>query len=382
MKVSFFVFNLASNPIVRAWPLAEAAKDLGLEIEILGFLREGEDIYKPYRDKCKFKVLYYKRYRQIFTKAKELANLASGDLIYCCKPRLDTVLPSIHASGFGRRKSLFLDVEDNELWTPMIPIVDDTPSRLRWFWAVRWKIFAHLLLRLCKYTASVSTTGLQKRYGGQIILHGPDGKVFNPALAELEPTKAKEIFKISKNRLSILFAGMAQKHKGFDLIIDAVTKLDQYKLVLAGNPEWDDFKNAKRKLGDRCISVGMVDNSEMPLLLAAVDVVAVPQRLNDFTRFQMPAKLLEAMAMGKGVLVSNVADLPEIINAESTESRGWVCKHDDLSDLLKVLEEIKDQPHEIVTRGNRAREYFIENASREAISKRMSKLFHCKLNES
>jgi hypothetical protein len=55
--VSFFVHNLAHNPIVRAAPIAVAFEHLGWDVEIIGYLAEGAQVYEPFRNAFTFRTL-------------------------------------------------------------------------------------------------------------------------------------------------------------------------------------------------------------------------------------------------------------------------------------------------------------------------------------
>jgi hypothetical protein len=47
-RVSFIVHDLAANPIVRAAALATAVARTH-DVELIGFLNSGPDVYEPYR---------------------------------------------------------------------------------------------------------------------------------------------------------------------------------------------------------------------------------------------------------------------------------------------------------------------------------------------
>ena len=109
----------------------------------------------------------------------------------------------------------------------------------------------------------------------------------------------------------------------------------------------------------------------MPELLAAADVVVIPQRRNGFTEAQVPAKLFEAMAMAKTIVASSVSDVPEILGEGEASPRGWIIPPQDSSALAETLGRIRCSPDEAQRRGEAAREFFVENASTEAISVRL-----------
>ena len=60
--------------------------------------------------------------------------------------------------------------------------------------------------------------------------------------------------------------------------------------------------------------VGEIPFGEVPRFLVAADVVAVPQRATSDTMGQVPAKLFDAMALGRPVVSTAVSMIPEILD--------------------------------------------------------------------
>jgi glycosyltransferase involved in cell wall biosynthesis len=107
--------------------------------------------------------------------------------------------------------------------------------------------------------------------------------------------------------------------------------------------------------------------------LAAVDAVPVPQRQTTFAESQIPAKVLDAMAMGRPVVASRVGDLPEILDGGT---RGWIMEPDDALSLAHALAEIAAHPAEASRRGLLGREWFLREASAATIHARLAKLLN------
>jgi glycosyltransferase involved in cell wall biosynthesis len=376
MKVSLFVHDLAGNPVVRAYPVAVGLERLGYEIEILGFLVSGDQVFAPYRDRYPMHTIRTSTHlHRLLLNAHKLANLATGDVIYAFKPLWTSFYPALLASGFGARKPLLLDVEDDELWVPEANWPAFVRARVVREWtsfdALKYKWLLHPLTRLSRGTTVVSRK-LQRRYGGAIILHGTNEIEFNPTRPDLNPAACRSAFDLPSATPLILFAGTPHPHKGVRDIVAALMTPDMpFHLVLAGNPGIPEFEHARSHLGARCHSVGQVANERMPALLAAVDVVATPQRRSGYTEAQMPAKLLEAMAMGKAVIATAVGDLPLILGDGEGCPRGWIVPPQDPAALARALLEIAADPVQAKRRGEAARAYFLDNASTEATARRL-----------
>ena len=359
---SVVVSDLHANPIVRAAPLTRMLQRLGFRCTVLGILRSDQSVYPPYADAFDYVICRDER---------SLANAIGGDLIYCCKPLPRTIRPSVIAS---RRDAtpMILDVEDDNLEVcqrtrirRMLSAVRKVCRRPRCYAAIP----AHRMRRHAVAT-TVASRMLQDFYGGTILYHGPDESIFDPQLREHDPQTCRRQLGLPQRVPLALFAGYPRTHKGLDLLVHAI-EFSPFHLVLAGPERCDEFDQAQKRLAHRCHRLGMIDNNIMPKLLAAVDVVPVPQRDTHFANAQMPAKLIEAMSMAKSVVVSNCGDLPEIVGHGTSRPRGWVFRCDDVNDLKRCLLTAIDDHTDAVIRRQRARTFFVSDCGLQAGADRL-----------
>ena len=173
--VTLFVHDLAGNPIVRAAPLA-AALSLDHRVELVGLLLSGPAVYAPYRGRFDVRALpCAPTLAAVLAAAPRLARMATGDLLYACKPLFSTLLPAVLAAR-AHRRPLLLDVEDDERAASRL----DAPTRgarglLRRAGdthALQARL-AHPLVRFAS-AVTVASEGLRARYGGTLLRHGPD----------------------------------------------------------------------------------------------------------------------------------------------------------------------------------------------------------------
>jgi glycosyltransferase involved in cell wall biosynthesis len=373
-RISFFVHDLAANPIVRAAALATAvARDC--EVEVLGFLHGESDVYEPYRHLFAYKTIRVPLDTLSVIRAiPSLASLATGDVIYACKPLVTSLGPALYAARRLARRPLLLDVEDDE-W---VTLRDRWPAFLwrdvlkGWRHATAWKFTRALhALVACVEGVTVSTHRLQKRYGGVIVRHGPAGNGFDPDRADLrDRTSCRRRWNLPAEAPLALFAGVPQPHKGWPTLLEALAQpgARPWHLVLAGPPDHHDFAAAAAALGPRCHIIGAQAHELMPLLLAGVDAVPVPQADVPFARSQLPAKAVEAMAMARAVIATRVGDLPEILG-EGT--RGWLIPPGDAGALAGAFDEIARNQDAARKRGRAARTWYLDEASPPAIAARV-----------
>jgi glycosyltransferase involved in cell wall biosynthesis len=217
----------------------------------------------------------------------------------------------------------------------------------------------------------VSTRTLQQRYGGTIVRHGPAGAGYDPDRADLlDRTALRRQWDLPERVPLALFAGVPQPHKGWPTLLDALARPQAaaWHLVLAGPAGHPDFLAAGETLGPRCHFVGSLSHGRMPALLAAIDAVPVPQFDVPFSRSQLPAKALEAMAMARPVIASRVGDLPEILG---DGARGWLIPPGDADALAAAFDDIARRPEEAGFRGRAAHAWYLAEASQAVIESRV-----------
>ncbi len=373
MKVSLFVHELSGNGIVRAYPIAKAIEYLGHKVEVLGLTYNTDKIYEPYKNAFEYKsVRSYLDIRWVIINSRKVAKLAEGDIAYSFKGIWDSYWPALLYSGFGFKRPLIMDAEDNELWDAFIGNgwSDITKNP---YYPVN-PIYNKLLhpFTFLARNKTVVCTSLQKRYGGKIILHGPDANIFDPSKFDTV-INLRNKYTIPQHARVLLFAGKPVFYNGLPFLIDALQRKEAsgWHLVLAGNPDNPLFIEAKKILGTRCHLLGFIANEMMPEVVKLADVVPIIQSLNPTTQMQIPAKLLEAMSMGKGIIGTRVCDIPLLL----ADNRGWVIEPGDTNAFLKVLKTIVDNPVLLEEYGNASRIYYKKHASVEAIAEKIKPFF-------
>jgi len=106
---------------------------------------------------------------------------------------------------------------------------------------------------------------------------------------------------------------------------------------------------------------------DIPQLLAAVDVVAMPSRWEG-----LPMALLEAMAMGRAVIASPVGGVPGVIDHQRN---GLLVPRDDPDGWYRSLVELMLSPGLRETLGSGARRTVREHYSAEAVARRYESLY-------
>jgi glycosyltransferase involved in cell wall biosynthesis len=172
---------------------------------------------------------------------------------------------------------------------------------------------------------------------------GVDLNVFYPRPVNMPLRKELEIYKGQKV-IGIIAA--LRSWKGHDYLLEAIKLLidkgRDIKLVIAGDgPKYEHLAGKASALGikDRVLFLGY--RNDIPDILSALDVVALPSYANE----GVPQSILQAMAMGKPVVACNAGAISEIVQDGRTgilvEPRDPVALTNGIASLLDNNELVK-----------------------------------------
>jgi len=331
---------------------------------------EDHDIYEPYRGEVEVKsVRTTLRPFDLFPKIRELGKAAEGDVIYAFKPLVTSFAPAYYAARIADHRPLLLDVEDEEVYGDQICGAYDAWRKLGrgWNLGISWKYtrLLQLLRRSVDAVTAVSTV-LQRRYGGTLLRHGPDEDRFDPNRNFGSKSQLRKKWGLPEKKKLTVFIGAPCSHKELDTLADALSRpsLEEWAFVLVGPHENEFVTPLKEKVPERSYFLGPQKYDHAPEFLHLADAVPIPQKRTSFAEAQVPAKLLDAMAMARPIVASPIGDLPDILGHGE---RGWLVKPGDSRSLARALSEIAERPEAARKRAQGARSWYEQNASTTAI---------------
>jgi glycosyltransferase involved in cell wall biosynthesis len=361
-SVSILSHTLSSNAFGRAWVLAELLGE-DFDVHVVVACSRDEQMWAPARGSFRFELRRWdpEPYPSFGRRARAAAReLVTGDIIYAVKPRLGSFGLGLVAKRV-QDKPLVLDVDDWELGFTS-PWVD----LLRAPWALyssASSFHTRMLDRRRKQVdaVTVSSEFLAARYGGVWIPHARDEHVLRA-----EPVST------SGGEKTVVFIGTPRRHKGLLDLVEAFEHVrTPAKLRLIGGAMDKTLVERVRKGGDARISVeAPVPMSELPGLLGAADLVVIPQSARSVSQAQLPAKLLDAMAMGRPILSTRVGDIPRWLS----DGAGVVVEPGDTRALGEAMESILSDPHAARALGEKARARFLEYGSTTRVRPQLVRL--------
>jgi PEP-CTERM/exosortase A-associated glycosyltransferase len=142
----------------------------------------------------------------------------------------------------------------------------------------------------------------------------------------------------------IAFLGSFYRYEGLDLAVDAFARLAQkhknWILLLVGGGEMESSLKEKAHslgLGDRILFPGRIPHDRIPGVYALSDILVYPRHSMRLTDTVTPLKPLEAMAMRKAVVASDVGGHRELIEDGVTGVLFPAGKADALADSVEKL---------------------------------------------
>jgi glycosyltransferase involved in cell wall biosynthesis len=130
----------------------------------------------------------------------------------------------------------------------------------------------------------------------------------------------------------ILFVGNLTKRKGVDLLPKIMEELgDDYELYFTSGRRTRIPKELKLK---NMISLGRLNNKQLLEKYNKCDMILLPSRLEGFGY-----SMVEAMACGKPVIVTNCSALSEIVK---NKENGYLCEINNVDDFVEKIRKIKE----------------------------------------
>ena len=179
------------------------------------------------------------------------------------------------------------------------------------------------------------------------IVHVPNGvdadhfrpRAADAALAERHGLTGKLVFG---------FIGFFFAYEGIDVLIRAVAQVraqvPDARLLLVGDGDMEGALRAevrRLQLDSHVVMTGRVPHAEVRRYYSICDVLVYPRRRSRLTNMVTPLRPLEAMAMGKPVVASDLSGLREIVRHGET---GLLFPPDDPSGLAAVLAHLAADP--------------------------------------
>jgi glycosyltransferase involved in cell wall biosynthesis len=166
--------------------------------------------------------------------------------------------------------------------------------------------------------------------------------------------------------LIVGYAGRLVEEKGLALLLEAVARLEQIRLVIVGGGPMRAALERRARAEDlegRVHFQGDVTSCEMPQHLAGIDILALPSLTTPSWKEQFGRVLVEAMACGIPVVGSDSGEIPQVIG-----DAGLIVAEGDADALTQALRQLAEAPALRAELGRRARKRVLARYTNDRIA--------------
>jgi len=205
--------------------------------------------------------------------------------------------------------------------------------------------------------------------------NGVDLTAYTPANATTKQ-KTRDALGFTPTDRVVGFTGTFGGWHGIDVLADAIPRICQAspraKFLLIGDGSFKtmvDRAVAEHSLGDRVISTGRVSQVEGARLLRACDVYVSPHSTHmvDSKFFGSPTKIFEYMALGGGIVASDLEQIGQVLSPGLTpqeaslaptvaDQRAVLCRPGDVDAFVLGVLALVDHPELSDNLGRNARQ--------------------------
>lgn len=218
--------------------------------------------------------------------------------------------------------------------------------------------------------------GFQKPENLVHINNGVSDNRFNPAL--YSRVKSRESLGITNEKV-IMFVGRLVREKGIVELIEAfhlvLNEIKNAKLLIVGDAVTGDRDgmDVEQRIQTMPIETkGKIEllgmREDIPDLLCAADLFVLPSY-----REGLPRSIIEAMAMGKPIVATNVRGCREEV---FPDVNGYLCKAKDSISLADAMINILNDESKLKRFGMNSRRLFMEEFNEKVVLERQMNIFN------
>lgn len=363
-SLSFLVPDVGAPSVGAALRMAQMLRN-EFDIEIVG-PDFGRGVNSMYRSDFAFKTIACPRlYRlpDFWWESRRIEYAITGDIVIALKAFRNTLPLALRAKERrGARVAVFLDEWDGAVLSTLSWGKRLCRRLKQWHHPLDDAHYEAVERRIPQADTVLSTTTfLQRKFGGHVIAMGVDTEHFRPQ-SEDAVSGLKAQLGLAGKRL-IVFGGVVRPHKGIEIIPEALSQLgdENLRLLVVGpvtehlnallqNPRYAKWIRVAGAPLDDPDGVNAAIHKQMPLYLDLADMIVLPLLDTPLAQSQMPIKVFEALAMGKPIIASNVADLPSML-----KECGKIVPPNDVGALADAIGALAANPAAAREMGARAR---------------------------
>ena len=317
IRIAVSGWELAHNAAGRVITLAELYYYAGYKnVEIIGCIIQNKTNKKTIWGPITSHFIPYKYFEiknfdsdKLIEKAINFVVNNPFDVIHLSKPRITNIVIGALYKIIWNAK-IIVDIDDEELaFLGSNDISDKGLKSLFW---------TRISVPLSYYFDEITTSNpaLQDKYGGKIIPHVRNEKLFKPSNRLRKENRSK--YHINDENIVILFFGTPKKHKGLLETAKAIQNLKDSNIIflIVG----DFFDSSLKKELEIIEGVNYIFLPDQPYEeaknIVSIGDICILLQNNDceISNYQLPAKLIDALAMGLTIFAQKTPAISSLID--------------------------------------------------------------------
>jgi len=367
-------WDMTHNALGRAWTLAEVLRHAGYQVDVAGPLLLRPSVWLPLRTaEPPVHAFNCTTWPELMRKTVAYVESHPHHTVLVSKPRFSSMFMGLeYKRRWGAR--VIVDVDDWELafvdaTEPVDPrcagslpkeAFDVPPSD------AFWTRMAEGMMDMAD-AVTVSNPALQRRFGGTIVRHSRDARVFDAALIDAEAMRRK--YGLPPDKRLVMFLGTPSRHKGVADLLSMVEGSGAQDLVLcvvdlALKPALRAKLTAIN--GGKLMLIPPVPFDEVAALLSTADFVCLPlDAASQVSAHQVPCKITDAIALRVPVLMAPSPAVADLFDMRIFANEGPL-------DAAAFARAINATPEELAEITGRAHRVFMEEFSNEAVARTLT----------
>lgn len=201
--------------------------------------------------------------------------------------------------------------------------------------------------------------------------NGVDLAYYNPEQVQIGNYRSRNGF--TSEQMLFFYGGVIGYAQGLDVILHAAKSFlanEKIQFILQGaGPEKERLVTLKSELGVSNVHfIDPVTKNDMPMVLKEIDVAIVPLRKLELFEGAIPSKIFETLAMEVPILLA--VDGEARRHFVEKAKAAFFVEPENVSDLVKHIELIVNNPDSILEMGKRGREYANMHFNRNLIAEK------------
>lgn len=268
------------------------------------------------------------------------------DIVHLSKPRITNILLGV-LYKYIWNSTVFIDIDDEEL-----AFIGNSSSRKFSSKEIKAPIWTELSLKFYDIFngVTVSNPALQKKYGGTIIPHVRNEQIFKPSLSLKKQNR--ELYGIKDDDIVILFFGTPKRHKGLLETAKAIAEVEHKNIIFMIVGDFDEQQLKKELIDIEGVNYLFLPNQPYDKIGDIVSVgdicILMQDKNSEIAKYQLPAKLIDALAMGLIVFLQQTEAISGFIDERYIQFVDRDCLSETLKECISKNSYVKinDDIHE------------------------------------